>query len=468
MNKRNNTILFIIVALSILIRFSLAVVNREANDDHMETINILIQQSRLPVKEDCFECAHPKLFYSTVAFVLKGFSITDPTQKIVTTQMINFLMSLVMLGVLWRFIRSLDIADEHLQLLTFGLIALNPALVSINAQATNDTFVITFSMITFYFGRQFIDQKQYRHLILTILFSILTILSKTNGLTIAFAIGTAILLEALAKRNFSLRWGKSNLIMAGVYGLSVLTIVVLAPTSQYIRNYKQYGSPFAVNMSIPLQPFPYFFEKTENYKPGILSIQDGFFTFKYVELLIDPQITTNKKNYPAHRTSFWTILYGRAHFIQYSQWPPSWVTSNTAIRWLGRIIYLFAFLPSMALLIGSLVEIRNILQWLWKGAGAGASPTSAGAFLVAWVSMLAFSIAFALQYRVFNNIKAIYLYPAIPALAVLFMIGWNRLETWFQKMRPWTKPLMRIQIAILIVLYAFDAMALFLQLQFSH
>lgn len=466
MNKQSKIFFFIILALSIVIRFSLAVVNREANDDHMQSINFIIQQGRLPVKEDCFECAHPKLFYSVVAFVLKGFAISDPIQQIVTTQMINFLMSLVMLGVLWRFILSLDFADEHLKVLTFGLVALNPALVGINAQATNDTFVITFSMIAFYFARQFIEQKQYRHLLLTILFSVLSILTKTNGLITAFAIGMAFLLEALAERNFSLRWGKSNpVLMAGIYGVSVLAIVILSPISQYIRNYKAYKSPFAINMSVPLPAFPSFFEKTDIPKPGILSIQDGFFTFKFLGLLIEPQITVDNKHYPDHRTSFWTILYGRAHFVQYSQWPPTWETANTAIRRLGRSLYLFALLPTLALLLGGLVETKNLLRWLWKGPNVGSRPVSSGLFLVAWVSILAFAIALALQYRVFNNIKAIYIYPAIPAMSVLFIIGWNALEDWFLNKRPLIKPLLRVAIAILIGLYALDTIALFLQLQ---
>jgi hypothetical protein len=468
MNKQNKIILFTIFALSILLRFSLAVVNREANDNHIEPINIIIQQGRLPVKEDCWECAHPKLFYSTIAMILKGFSITDTAQRIVTVQMINFLMSLVILWFLWLFIRSLDPADDHLKLLTFGLLALNPELVGINAQATNDTFVITFSIIALYFARQFIDQKQYRALILTILFSALAILSKTNGLITAFAIGLAILFEALARRNFSMKWGKSNLLMAMFYGLSVLTIVVLTPLSQYITNYQKYGSPLAFNSRIPVQPFPSLFEKTDTYKPGILSIQDGFFTFKFLELLIEPQGTTDNKNYPPHRTSFWTILYGRAHFVQYSQWPPSWVTSSTAIRRLGRIIYLFALLPTLMLVIGVITETRNLFNWIWKGAGAGIRPASAGVFLVAWISILIFCIALALQYRMFVHIKTIFVYPAILALAVFFIVGWNTFSAWFLGKRPWLNSLLRASMAILIGLYALDTFALFLQLQLPH
>jgi hypothetical protein len=466
MNKQNQIILFSIFALSILIRFSLAIVNREANDDHMETINIIIDQGRLPVKEDCWECAHPKLFYSTVAAVSKAFSISDPSQRIVTAQMVNFVLSLVMLWFMWLFIRSLDFADVQQKLITFGLLALNPALVGINAQATNDTFVITFSTAALYFARRFFAQKRYWHLTLTILFSVLAIISKTNGLITAIAIGVAILIEALAERNFSLRWGKSNLWLAGIYGLSVLTLVVLLPVSQYITNYQKYGSPLALNMTVSKQPFPYFFEKTDTFKAGILSIQDGFFTFKFLDLLVEPQTTTDNRPYPPHRTSFWTILYGRAHFIQYNQWPPSWITTSATIRWLGRIIYVMALLPSLALLIGFLVETKNLFKWIWKGIGSELKPTNAGLYVVLWTGILVFDIMIALQFRMFNNIKPIYAFPAIPALAVFIIIGWNKLDGWFLGKRAWLKFLSRASMVILAGLYAIDTIVLFLQLQF--
>jgi hypothetical protein len=78
--------------------------------------------------------------------------------------------------------------------------------------------------------------------------------------------------------------------------------------------------------------------------------------------------------------------------------------------------------------------------------------------------MLAFAIALALQYRVFNNIKAIYIYPAIPAMSVLFIIGWNTLDGWFLNKKPVIKSLLRVALVILIGLYAMDSIALFLQL----
>lgn len=465
MTKKNRIILLLIFALSISIRFSLAVVNREANDNHMDSINFIIQHAELPLKEDCAECAHPKLFYSINALALKTLSITDPTQSIIATQMINFLMSVVMLWFLWHLIDSFKLADDPSKLLTFGLLALNPALAAINAQATNDTFVITFSVIAIYFAQQFIEKKQLRTLTFTILFSVLAIISKANAIITTCAIGMAIALEALAKRDYFIHLKKNKLVIAGIYGISVLLLVVLIPTSQVIANYQKYGTPFTFNMSIPLQPLPHFFEKTDTYKPGILSIQDGFFTFKYIDLLIEPQITVDNKVYPPHRTSFWTILYGRTHFVQYSQWPPSWETSNKAIRWLGRIIYIFALLPTLMFIIGMVAETKNLIQWFWAKATSANAPAAAGLFLVHWIGILVFAIALSLQYRTFNNIKAIYIYPAIASLAVFFMLGWNTLDRWLLSKHAWLKITLRTSIVILIGLYVLDLIALFLQLQ---
>jgi hypothetical protein len=52
-------------------------------------------------------------------------------------------------------------------------------------------------------------------------------------------------------------------------------------------------------------------------------VADGFLTFRLLNLLREPYITYPPAAYPVHRTSFWSQIYGRAHFVHFDAWPPS-------------------------------------------------------------------------------------------------------------------------------------------------
>ena len=57
----------VVLVVAVLLRLSLAVVNHEANDDHMQVIRIIRATGQLPLKPDCGECFQPKLFHATAA-----------------------------------------------------------------------------------------------------------------------------------------------------------------------------------------------------------------------------------------------------------------------------------------------------------------------------------------------------------------------------------------------------------------
>ena len=464
MSKKQKTVFYVIVILSIMLRLSLVLVNRDTNDNHIEVVNKIITTGQLPQTGECWECFQPKLFYWTAAQFLKLFTVNDQGQQILLVQIMNLMVSILMLWFIWKIILQFIFTNSQMKLIAFGLIALNPGLIGINVQSTNDTFVIAFSIIALYFADQFINQKTFRAFIFCVIFSSLSVLSKTNGVVTVLSIGATYVLEFFAQRNFKVGWRYNQLLIAGFYGLCVLVLVVLAPTSQFISNFNKFGTPTTLNISSSDNPLPSFFVKTETIKPGILSIQDGFFTFRFPELLIEPQITTSNKNYPIHRTSFWTILYGRANFVQYSQWPPAWVTSSSPIRNLGRAIYLLALFPTLTILLGTIIEIRAFWGWLRKGKDSIFQPVSAGLFGITWIFFLAFDMAYAMLYRRFDVIKAIFIFPALPAIAVMFLVGWTTLDRWYLKKKPRLQTFLMINLILLLGCYSLDMIALFFQL----
>jgi hypothetical protein len=463
-NRKTQIAFLLVFLLAVSLRLSLALVNREAYDDHMPVIELMLNSDRLPLKEDCQECFQPKLYYFVVASLLKSLSIADPEAAIVTAQLVNVLASAIALWVIWLLLRQVTAIADTPKLLAFGLVALNPNLVAINVMATNDTFVISLSTIAFFYAYQFIKNRKSLNLTLTIVFSVLTVLSKTNGIITPIAIATTLFLESIAHRNFLFSWGKGTLFYLSTYIISVFALIVLNPLGQYLQNYQLYGSPLALNMDP--QPWPYFFEKTKTARPGITSIQDGFLTFKYIDLLSDPQINLENKDYPAHRTSYWTMLYGRANFIQHTPWPPSWITHDRNIRWLGRIMYSLALLPTTLLIVGAGLEATRLLRSFLDTQSLAAIPFGAGLFLISFLGALGFGIAYALRYRIFTVLKAIFIYPALPSFAILFVVGLQSVSLQINKKTPRLMRLLNASMFLLLGFYTLDIILLFTQLAF--
>jgi hypothetical protein len=191
-----------------------------------------------------------------------------------------------------------------------------------------------------------------------------------------------------------------------------------------------------------------------------------------VELLREPQNNSSNKEFPPHRTSFWSLLYARTHFIQYNQWPPSWLTTSETIRNLGRVIYIFALLPSLALALGVAAEtfiflrtvrvqpralVASFLQNLAAFHGAGL-------FFALLAGFLGFQVIYALQYRIYTVIKAIFVFPAWPSLLFFYLLGLHLLRHKAPRIFSWLQYPIMIASGGLLVLYVLDSLALFVQL----
>ena len=89
MFKNTSKIIFFVFTLSMGLRLTLAFLNREANDSHMEVINWIIDKHELPIKENCWQCYQLKFFHVLSADLLKIFQITNNGLRIIFIQMLN-------------------------------------------------------------------------------------------------------------------------------------------------------------------------------------------------------------------------------------------------------------------------------------------------------------------------------------------------------------------------------------------
>ena len=448
--KQKTSLWFLVIfLLATLLRVGLALVNREANDDHLEVARMIMQEKRLPLMDDCWECFQPKFYHLSLAVIFQSLNITQPETQTLVAQLLNVLMGALTIWVAYLFIRSLSTGNDLIKLTAFALLAFNPDLIGINAQATNDSLAILLGTLGAYHAFLFLKQGRDKNLLLSMILISLGITAKTNLFAMAMAITAALAVKALADKQ------KMMFYRAAFFFPLVFISVFVNPISQYLTNYKN-NEPVA-GMNIGMQPLPGFFEKTYYARPGITSIQDGFFTFKYINLLKVPRLplVPYDPNYPDHRTSLWTQVYARAHSVHFANWPSSWSTTDENLFPLTRAIFIFALLPSVLLVVGAWISLFESGRAILKRAGSSLQAQHYGLFDFLFWSYVAFVSVYALSYRDFAVMKALFMYPALLSFCYLFIKGAETIQNALKGQKWFMATLVSVTV-ILIVLYSLD------------
>jgi hypothetical protein len=451
-----------IFAVALALRFGLALVNREANDDHLEAVRLILKTGQLPVMGACRECFHPKLYYITAAALLQGFDLQEVEAQTILLQILNLYAGALTLAVVYRFIKNDPSEHEPVKLLAFALIALNPKLIAIHSQVSNDTFVILFSTLTLFWTERFLKKPARGTFALLVLFCLLTVATKATGWIIFLAVFLSLLAASSLGAEKKRLAGYTALFLTLTLGLTALN-----PLAQFGTNYQKFGAPIVTrDKQLPL---PGFFQPTSHYKdyhfrPGIVSIQDGFFTFKLIDLLKVPLIPNGQYNYPPTRTSFWTMLYADAHSLHFQNWPVSWGSQDEANFTVSRGIFVLALLPTLIFAAGFLLAIIRWVKTLVSKKRENLATAGDSLFLLTGGGCLAFLLLAALLYRDFAFIKLVYILPGLLAFAWLFLRGADRLFALFSaRFRP-GRWLLSGWVGLLLGFYVWDVLAMISQL----
>lgn len=424
----------IVIAIFLLagvLRLSLSVVNYQANDNHYEIIDIIKNRGVSAARCGAAESFHPKLYHCTIAYICKippfrhvpiePFHIQGRLQ-IVLAQLANCIAGLVTIYIVWLFLKNTAL-PEKIKLICFSIVALNPGLIGINGQATNDSFVIMFSTAALYSLYLFFKSRKNKYFFYLTAFSILAGLSKGNGLVLFPGILLTFVLKLIASKNYSLNPKKGYLSL--ILCFFTIYLMIVPVLGQYYYNYRNFGSAFVINRNT--DPSPGFFKNTYIKNPGVTSIANSYFTFRIINMLKYPTIANEAMNYPLHRTSVWSQLYGRTHFIFFDMWPPIWQTDNPVYLKIGRIILALALFPSLALLFGIINEAGMWIKNLVKMGYAFINDTNDWIFDIFFFGYFLFIICYTLKYRDFCAMKAIFVFPALLPTIYLFSKGIDRI-----------------------------------------
>src|SRR5439155_1583563 len=77
-----------VFALGVMLRVYLALVNREANDDHLSVIRIIAFQHHLPRLREAWEGFQPKLYHVTTAILWNISPWQSPSARVVIAQLV--------------------------------------------------------------------------------------------------------------------------------------------------------------------------------------------------------------------------------------------------------------------------------------------------------------------------------------------------------------------------------------------
>ena len=399
-----------VFAIGSLLRLYLSLVNAEANDDHLSVIRIIADQHRLPKLLDAWEGFQPKLYHVTVAILWNLSPFQSWTVRIRIAQLVACAAGIATLLVVRRALDRQRVSPP-VRVLVFALVALNPTLIGLNAQATNDSFVILFAVFALDRGAEFFRTGTRSSFVAMSASVILASLSKGNGLVMFVAV-TATLLHAVIRQHAVPELSRRQLAALGT-GFVVCFLVSIAVLGPYTANWEDTGNPFETN--VPRAPLPDLFKRSYVARPGTISIADTYFTFRFIDMLEHPAVTNDPAVYPLHRTSLWSQLYGRAHTVHFAQYPPSWVNTSPVAATIGRWILLFALVPTAFLVVGTIRGVVAVLSRSFRRTLPGEYQLDEELRALAAVGFVAFVIVYSLTYRDFSTMKAEFLFPGLLA-----------------------------------------------------
>jgi hypothetical protein len=433
-------------------------VNREANDDHLSVIRIIAFQHHLPRLREAWEGFQPKLYHVTTAIIWNISPWQSATARVLIAQLVACAAGIATLFIVRNALIRYGVSPP-VRLLAFALVALNPALIGLNAQATNDSFVIMFSTLALATAYEFFRSGAQRDFALMTGAVVLAALSKGNALVVFLAIILAFV-HAIVRQNAIPGLTRRRLI--GLAAAFVASFVVFTVAfGSYRSNWQDTGNPFSVNGEPA--PMPHFFERTYVYRPGTTSIVDTYLTFRFIDMLEHPTITNDADVYPLHRTSLWSQLYGRTHFVHFAQHPPSWKSMNPVVLAVGRLIFVLALLPTAFLLAGLLRGVAAVVATLLRPASPRRVTLEQELLVVAALGFVGFIVLYTLRYRDFSTMKAEFLFPGLLAYVFLFVDELRRAVTRYNH-HPRLRQAAGLLFAALLILYVMDVLVLALQL----
>lgn len=420
--KNTSKFIVFVFILSMGLRLTLAFLNREANDSHMEVINWILDKHELPVKEDCWQCYQLKFFHVLAAELLKIFQITNNDVKIIFIQLLNVLFGFLTLLFFWKYLKKYQIS-ENIKIIVFSFFAFNPCLTGINVQITTDTLEILSGVLVIYFTDLLLTEQKPKYLIGLLISLLIAAMTKATGLVLFGIVVIVFILKIFSQHSRM----KRIVIIKYFFIIGLIFLCVVPFAGGYYDYYRKNNS--LPTSAWPNDPPPLFFESTNIARPGLRNMAEGYFTFRYFDMIRQPYINNESDNFPLHRTSVWSQLYGRTVFMHFDQWPHGWQTKAPLIINTGRILIILGIIPLGIFLLGFFTGLLKTIKVFLKNGISSLSKSNNYIHLITAVTFLLCSIKYSYDIRDFSAMKSIYIFPALLSFIKLFLDGYSYVQS---------------------------------------
>ncbi len=404
------------------LRVGLAVVNQQANDDHL-IVSTWIRDSQwlIPDSRVCWECYHAKAYHYAAALIFEFLSLDDTRYQVLAANLLNVAAGVLWLLLIKRFLER-STTSRLSYLATLAFFALCPAFITIQSQATNDAFVILFSTGMIYCLWRFLQQPTLSKGICFTLCAVLAASSKVSGWIGFFTALLVIFVYIVDRmRHRGTDWHHAALLALISALVFFGTVPFEPPYAEYIRDF---GTPLTSPQTREERQAPAkLFEETPTLRPGVRWIAEAFGTFRLLGMIETPYISNDQHPFPEHRTSFWSQLYGRMSFSRFDQWPSQWQGLDGTTIAVGRIAIVVGLLPAAAALLGLVIACSNAAHGLLGRSRASVDPSLDWVLLAFFAAFFCVLIKVTLDGRQFSWMKPIYMFPGSLGICLIYLRG---------------------------------------------
>jgi len=389
-------------------RFFISFINQESNDDHAETVKQWMMKGEYPAVDDCFECFQPPAYYWVIKNICKLNINNDKPVIYATMKWVNFVFGIfILLYIIYACtFFNLWIGYQYIIALFWGL---NPKLIAICAQMTNDTAIILLGLIythlLYLFFKNYFVFKKFFYLVI-----IASLAALTKGTGLLFIGVTALLLLYLILANKVI----INKLWISYGAVLFAAIICVAYFGNYYRKYQENGNPFITNWKADNPPNFFKFDSSKA-RLGITTVSQSFFTFRIFDLVINPAIENGYKNTPINRTSFFTMLYAQYSNVFYEQYPHGWRNKDPLPTLFAQINYIVQLPLLLVFIFGVIQFVKDLLK-------RKQVDYYFCLFLLFCIFMF-FLIYYAYIFRDFSFIKVIFIFPILASIIHIFFRG---------------------------------------------
>jgi len=241
--KGRDKILITIFILGIIIRvfyLSYTPYDTRTHDvvgGHIDYIKYLIQNKSLPLSTDCWECFQPPTYYiisSTVYWLAQSAGTDNPYFYL---QLLSLLFFLIFIFFGIKTISALN-TERNITRITVLLITFWPSSIIHSVRIGNDTLLYALYAAGFYYLIKWAQKENEKWFYLSLLFSVLSMLVKSNGFMLVLVVAITFIykwLVSLKQNDNYFSYLKNGLIFFVVFTIG-FSLALYMPIINYKNN----------------------------------------------------------------------------------------------------------------------------------------------------------------------------------------------------------------------------------------